>query len=80
MESLSPSSILLLFCSSKSRGLTQMHFKWAIYRVDIQPGIVPQNSSFILGHGLFSCVEWKVSLERQHQDFPSLLKTVVGSW
>ena len=28
-----------------------MHFKWAIYRVDIQPGIVPQNSSFILGHG-----------------------------
>ena len=50
MESLSP-SILLLFCSSKSRGLTQMHFKWAIYRVDIQPGIVPQNSSFILGHG-----------------------------
>lgn len=52
MESLSPSSIRLLFCSSKSRGgLTQMHFKWAIYRVDIQPGIVPQNSSFILGHG-----------------------------
>ena len=50
MESLSP-SILLLFCSSMSRGLTQMHFKWAIYRVDIQPGIVPQNSSFILGHG-----------------------------
>lgn len=66
-----------------------MHFKWAIYRVDIQPGIVPQNSSFILGHGhikmgskhysLAACVEeWKVSLERQHQDFPSLLKTVVG--
>ena len=43
MESLSPFTIL--------QRRTQMHFKWGIYKVDIQPGIVlPQNSAFILGH------------------------------
>ena len=44
MESLS----ILSFYYFAVKGLTLMHFKWAI--VDIQPRILPQNGSSILAH------------------------------